>query len=282
MCKLLWLSSYGKALLLWRYEKMKSENKWQKILVYVILVAMIAVTACSSSTSALPAATATHEATQPLSPTDTPAPSNTPVPSNTPTPAPSSTPQPSETPQPSATPQLAIAKDGISAWCLPENVLISAASDPLTPPAAARLSTFEKDALEIRNMPFSICLFMYNFNQSAPSGLKLEIYDMGQKKPWWTTDLGPVDGKPSMVYTPLRHTYIVNPPLWNVSYIFVVRDANGNEVQRNQVNLHRWTTGLCWQGNYPDPVTLYCPLQQDLHPWDVGYGTVLPTVTPRK
>ena len=130
-------------------------------------------------------------------------------------------------------------------------------------------------------MPFSICNFMYNFNQPAPAGLKLEIYDLNQKKPWWTTELKPVDAHPNMVYAPLRHTYIVNPPLWNVDYEFVIRDANGNELQRNQVNLYRWATGLCWQGTFPDPVTLYCPLQQDLHPWDPGYGKKLPTVTPR-
>jgi hypothetical protein len=174
-----------------------------------------------------------------------------------------------------------LVQGGISGWCLPENVLISAGSDPLNPPAVAQIGKIIDSALEIRNMPFSLCNFMYLYNQPAPTGLKLEIYDINQKKPWWTTELMPVNGNPNMVYAPLRHTYIVNPPLWNIGYEFVVRDTTGNELNHNRVNLHRWATGLCWQGTLPDPVTLYCPLQQDLHPWDPGYGKILPTVTPK-
>jgi hypothetical protein len=178
------------------------------------------------------------------------------------------------------TPDLAGLPTGISGWCLPAEVLVSAASDPLKPPERAEIGKIENGALEIRNMPFSVCVFMYAFEQPAPEGLMLEIYDLNQKTPWWKVDLKPVEGKPNIVYTRLLHSYIIDPPLWNVGYEFAVRDASGAEIQRDVVNLHRWQTGLCWQGTYPDPITLYCPLQQDLHPWDPGYGTVLPTVTP--
>jgi hypothetical protein len=262
---------------------MPNKAKWSLPLISALLAIIITITACSPSapiqpTPTAPAAAAPEQnatATFPPPPTATSAPTNTEVPTATPTPLPTST------PEPTATPQLALAQDGFSGWCLPENVLVSAASDPMNPPPAAEKSKIVDNALEIRNMPFSVCIFMYKFNQTAPAGLKLEIYDLNQKIPWWKTDLNPVDGQTGTVYTRLRHTYIVNPPLWNVSYVFVVRDANGTELQRSQVNMHRWATGLCWQGTYPDPITLYCPLQQDLHPWDPGYGKKLPTVTPK-
>lgn len=253
---------------------------WKIAFVIPSLFVLVLISACGSAGPAPSSATATSPATLAAQATSTPpAPSATLAATNTAAPTLTSTPLPAtQTPQPSQTPVL---ETQISGWCLPAEVLVSAASDPLKPPERAQVGVIEKGALEIRNMPFSVCVFLYTFNQPAPTGLKLEIYDLNQKTAWWKTDLKPVDGKANTVYTNLTHSYIIDPPLWNVGYEFVVRDAGGKELQRNVVNLHRWTTGLCWQGTYPDPVTLYCPLQQDLHPWDPGYGKKLPTVTPR-
>lgn len=258
---------------------MPYKSKWTIVLIVVVLAGNLLMAACGQATPAQPTV-AVSTATQPPPATATTEikATNTAVPTLTATPP---LPTPTPLPLPSATPELALAQDGLSAWCLPPNVLVSAASDPLAPPAKAELSKVEKGALEIRNMPFSVCNFLYTFNQPAPDGLTLEIYDQGQKTPWWKTDLSPISDKPTIAYTALRHTYIIDPPLWNVSYDFVLRDSSGTELHRDRVNLHRWVTGLCWQGTYPDPITLYCPPQQDLHPWDPGYGKALPSVTPR-
>jgi hypothetical protein len=269
---------------------MHSKTKWLTSLILAILVGLFAMTACGPSSAARPTTTISTTtlaqttvqtaresalATLPPEPTAaTVSPTNTKAPTAT-------SPLPTATIQPSATPALALLQDGFSGWCLPEKMLVSAAKDPLNPPKQAQIGEMIDDALEIRNMPFSICIFLYTFNQPAPAGLKLEIYDKNLKTPWLKTDLTPVDGKTDKVFARLRHSYIINPPLWNVSYTLVVRDSSGTELQRNKVNLHRWKTGLCWQGTYPDPNTLYCPLQQDLHPWDPGFGKKLPTVTPR-
>ncbi len=282
---------------------MPYKSKWPIVFILATLAFSLVMTACGQATpskpeaatqpevasqpkAAAPTATLAQQAAATLPPTATATasaaaaagavPTDTVAPTLTATPPP-----PTDTPQPTATPNIALAQDGLSAWCLPENVLVSAASDPLAPPSKAQIGKIENGALEIRNMPFSVCIFLYTFNQPAPSGLKLEIYDLNQKTPWWKADLTPVSSKPTTVYVRLRHTYIINPPLWNVGYEFVLRDASGTELHRDRVNLHRWITGLCWQGTYPDPYTLYCPLQQDLHPWDPGYGKKLPTVTPR-
>jgi hypothetical protein len=264
---------------------MPYQMKWTHALIVVVILLLAACGPASATQPAAnpPDAAASATLVQEASATQPPAEPTT-APTNTQVP-PTATPlPPTETAAPPPSPTAAIlglAPDGVSGWCLPENVLVSAASDPLKPPERANLGKVENGALEIRNMPFSVCVFLYKFNQPAPAGLKLEIYDLNQKAPWWKVDLLPVNGQPETVYTNLRHTYIVNPPLWNVGYEFAVRDASGKEVTRGKVNLHRWETGLCWQGTLPDPNTLYCPLQQDLHPWDPGYGKVLPTVTPR-
>lgn len=264
---------------------MPNQPKWMTTLMLGTLACLIALSACSPTPPPqLPTATATAlpkpqlTATQPSQATAT-APVIT---TNTAAPTPTATLiPPTSTPIPTATPNLALAQDGLSAWCLPEHASIAAANDPFNPPSTARIGKIENGALEIRNMPFSICVFIYTFNQPAPAGLKLDVYDKNLQNPWLSADLLPAEGKPNTVITQLRHTYITNPRLWNVSYQFVVRDSKGNELHRDQVNLHRWISGLCWQGNLPDPYTLYCPLQQDLHPWDIGYGKKLPTVTPK-
>ncbi len=268
---------------------MPYKPSWKDPFALASLVLLLVITACGpagTTQPAAPAATLAQESTAtPLPPTAPAAATATaaaPTATNTEAPLPTATQIPSmPTPQPSPTADLAGLQKGISGWCLPQDVLVSAADDPLKPPERAQQGKIVNGALEIRNMPFSICVFLYAFEKPAPSGLKLEIYDLNQKTPWWKSDLTPVDGKANLVFTRLRHSYIVDPPLWSVGYEFVVRDSSGAELQRDVVNLHRWTTGLCWQGTLPDPVTLYCPLQQDLHPWDPGYGKKLPTVTPR-
>ncbi len=265
---------------------MSNKLCWKTALILSSLACLLIMTACGSASPAAPSAAPVSDtapaasaptATATVEPTATPAPSNTPEPTLTAT-----LPPPTETPAPTATvtPDPNALPVGISGWCLPDEVMVSAASDPMKPPEAALIGTMVENGLEIRNQPFSVCVFRYTFEQAAPQGLTLEIYDINQKTPWWKAELTPVEGHPNTVYTQLRHTYIIDPPLWEVHFEFAVRDSGGAELQRDVVNLYKWETGICWQGNKPDPVTLYCPLQQDLHPWDLGYGTALPTVTP--
>lgn len=220
-----------------------------------------------SATTAPPTAAPATAAVLP--PTYTPT-----TPPATPTASPAAqTPAPSPT-QPLA---LAVAENGLSAWCLPEGDSLSPVSDPLNPPADAHLGALVNSALEIHNLPVIACVVAYTFNQAPPAGLKLEIFDQLNKTPWLTVDLTPVKDKPNSVAAVLRHSYIIAPPLWNVSYFFAVVDANGKELQRVAANLHRWTPWLCWNGRPPNPLTLRCPLAQDLHPWDPSYGTPVPT-----
>jgi len=156
-------------------------------------------------------------------------------------------------------------------------------TDPLNPPASARVGESSADGLEIRNLPAFACVFTYTLNGPVPDSLQLQVYEMRAEKPWLTAALTPVEGSPNTVSATLRHTYIIAPPLWDVSYKFALFDAgSAAELRRDTVNFHRWTPTLCWNGRKPNPITLRCPLAQDLHPWDAGYGTPMPTGLPEE
>lgn len=260
---------------------MKKSSRSSLPVITALLLTVFLVSACSPAVTAV--APAVLPTTPPTEAVVEAAPSATLPPSATPTTPPPATETPippTETPAPTAVPALALTGDGLSGWCLPENTLLSAASDPLTPAETAELSKVVNGALEIRNLPWSACVFTYTFNQPAPDGLKLEVYELGAKSPWLTSDLKPVEGKPETVSTLLNHSYIIAPPFWEISYEFALKDANGQEIARTPVNLYRWATALCFNGRPPNVNTLRCPLWQDLHPWDPGYGQILPTFTP--
>lgn len=251
-------------------------------LVVALLLSVLLVSACSPVANTVVAPTSEPTSVPPTAAQEI-VPSATPLPSATatqPSPPTATAIPPTQTPEPTETPALAIVGEGLSGWCLPENTLLSAAENPLAPAETAELSAMVNGALEIRNMPWSACVFTYTFNQAAPDGLKLEVYEVGAQAPWLTSDLKPVGDKPEMVSTVLTHTYITAPPFWQISYEFALKDGNGQEIARTPVNLYRWQPPLCFNGQPPNVHTLRCPLWQDLHPWDPGYGEILPTFTP--
>ena len=244
------------------------------------LCLVLLLTACGPAPA--PTAAPTTPATATAAPTDIPLPAPSATPQPTATATATATATFTATATPTAAPTFGPAEDGLSAWCLPAGELVSLAADPLSPPANALYGEMVAGALEIRKLPFSACVFLYTFNQPPPDGLTLEVYELNQKAPWLKAELLPVEGRPGALSALLRHTYIIEPPLWSVSYEFAVRDAAGTELRRDRVDLSRWTPVLCWNGQPPNPITLRCPLAQDLHPWDAGYGTPIPTFPPEE
>jgi hypothetical protein len=170
-----------------------------------------------------------------------------------------------------------VEEDGLSAWCLPPGMLTTQYQDPAAPPQNAVLGAVTEAGFDVSNLPHTACTFIYKFNQAVQPGMKLQVYELNQKAAWLTADLVPVESVPDSAAAQLTHTYIIQPPLWDVSYEFVVVDAAGAEILRDQVNLHRWKPELCWNGQLPNINTLRCPLMQDLHPWDPSYRTPFPT-----
>ncbi len=249
----------------------------------ITLLAVFAMLAagCAQATPTLSAPTAQQPADTP-----TAAPTHTATLAPTATEQPTSTPiQPTNTPEPTATamPTLGVvAEDGLSAWCLLPGMLATQYKDPSAPPQNAVFGTVTEEGFDVSNLPYTACTFIYQFNQAAAPGMKLQIFEVEQTKPWLTADLLPVETDPNSAAAQVSHIYIVQPPLWDVSYDFAVVNADGTEIRRDRVNLHRWKPELCWNGQLPPMDTLRCPLMQDLHPWDPSYRTPFPTAVPEE
>jgi hypothetical protein len=158
--------------------------------------------------------------------------------------------------------------------------VLGAERNPANPPDNARQAEYSNGVLTVRNLPAAACVFLYTFNQPVPAGLKLAVFDNNKGQPWLVADLKPVEGAAQTVSAALYHTYIIAPPMWQIRFEFVVSDANGIELRRDTVDLNRWVPKNCWNGRPPNVFTLTCPLPLDLHPWDAGYGTPMPTFPP--
>lgn len=271
--------------------------KFQRLLIFSMAATMM-LSACTAAPTTPPAPTTAALVTAAVAPSGQEAAALNPTDSRQPsaTAAPTQTVAPTEAVAPTATaPSAATATApaagtpvpsgagaGISGWCLPEDALLKDTADPLNPPAYARIGAIVDGSLQIGNLPAFACVFVYTFDGPAEAGLKLQVYENRAQTPWLTADLAPVEGAPESVAVVLRHSYIVAPPLWKVHYQFAVVDSAGTELRRDGVQLNRWTPTLCWNGQPPNPLTLRCPLAQDLHPWDPSYGTPIPTFPPEE
>lgn len=234
----------------------------------------------------IPATSALPTSTRTTAPTNTPTPAATftlPPPTATSIPA---TPTPEPTFTSTITPTLAVVagSDGFNAWCLPQTALTANmdTTKPWLMPSSAKPVEVIKDLPQLV-YPAASCTFVFNFNQPVPKGAKLEFYyaKYAEPSPWLTEELTPVEGTPNQAYVTITHTYVVNPPLWKVTYRLIVRTADGVEQWSNQVRFVRsWQMARCWNGTLPNPITLECPkiTWGDVHPSDWGYG--LPTHTP--
>lgn len=250
----------------------------------VLLAVLIFSAGCSQAT--LPVSTATLvvkslPSSTPLPPTPT-AERLLPTWTATPEPTATATVPPPATATNTPAPTFGPTTDGISGWCLPEDADLTSTTDPANPPSFAKIAEWNGLSLEVNNLPSNGCVFIYTFNQAVPDSLKLEVFDKGITGAFLTADLVPVPGNENAVYAVLRHSYIITPPVWDISFTFVVSNSGGQELRSDQVNLHRWVPKLCWNGLRPNPLTLRCQLPQDQHPWDPYYGTPMPTGEPEQ
>ncbi|KPL79153.1 hypothetical protein ADN00_04695 [Ornatilinea apprima] len=197
-------------------------------------------------------------------PTATLAPTSTPT-----TIPPTATPLPTDTPEPTPTPQLALEADGFSAWCLPQ--------DSLDDPASFAMPEYAQVAQIVDGLPELItevksCTFLFQFNQPAPAGLVLEMYDT-RETPFLSFELQTNPDEPRQALAYSVNPYVIDPPFWTIDYNFVLRSAGGDTLWESPVRFRRgWTPKLCWGGVWPDPATLDCPWLGEAHPWDAWYG----------
>jgi hypothetical protein len=233
-------------------------HKFMKTIFFPLCILAVGISAAGcSAVSFLSPATAT--------PTAVPA-TNTPLPSPTAVP-PTATPAPTNTAVPTATPlpALAIAPDGINPWCLPTKFFskyLEGPNGPASMPEGAQAGAIDKVTGRINlHIPAVSCTIVLAFNQPIPDGMKLQVWDARPQEPFITYDLKANPGNPKEGYAVLTHTYIINPPKWWMDYTFVVVTADGREVLRSPAHVFKSLPEKCWDNSLPDPITLFCPIQ---------------------
>ena len=193
----------------------------------------------------------------------------------TPTEAPTATLAPttvaaSETPVPGA---------ALTAWCMPEGVLTTVATGTtqVSMPENALPAT-TTNGMTTLLYPASSCSFVFNLGKTLADGTMLEFYDRGSKTtPWLKAGVTQAADNPNTGVAFVRHTYVVNPPMWSITYHLTLRAPDGADLWSQDVNFKfRWQPTPCWDGTIGDFTGLTakdgCHYNPDAHPWDPYYG----------
>lgn len=211
------------------------------------------------------------EATEMATSTAQPSPTTLPPTATT---APTETATATSLPSPTPIPPLAMLENGFSVWCYPAEQLTAPPSGEgiAIAPEGVNKSTVVDGVPEV-SIPNYSCNYVFEFNQKAPEGLTVEIYDWLQKKPIFSLPLTPATDKPSAAVLYTKNAYLSKQVFWEYTYKFIVKAKDGTELWNNPVHLNvPWRPAICLAGVLPKATTLRCPLRQDSHPWDAWYG----------
>lgn len=221
-------------------------------------------------------------------PAPTSAPTNTAAPATAtpqpPTAEPTATPAPpTSTPAATATPEVVTTQvsGGVVAWCLPKDhaMLTQADRDPAQIPADIAPSTLENGAYSLIT-PAQVCSMAFTLNNPVAPETILQVLD-AYNNTWLELKLSVSTTNPNVGVAMITHSYIVEPPFWEIIYPVRLLAPDGSEIWSGKINAQRgWRPEPCWDGTLPNVSTLYCPKQQDLHPWDPAYTPVAPTPAP--
>lgn len=177
-------------------------------------------------------------------------------------------------PTPTATPdKLTLAADGFNAWCLPRNTssLIERINADGSMPETAVLYQIADGIPEITTQ-VSSCTFAFSFNTPVNEDVELQFLDANGHS-FRTSPLTVLENNPNMGYSVETHTFIINPPFWQISYDVQVVNASGETLWSSPVSFRRgWTPTKCYYGEWPNPVTCQCPDLPESHPTDAWWG----------
>jgi hypothetical protein len=167
--------------------------------------------------------------------------------------------------------------DGMEFWCLPEGVPYSKDAATVEKGDLAVDVAYDENGFLLEG-PFGGC-FVQLPNESQYKNAVIAFFDNSNSGAFYKRNLFENgDGLLAIV----KHSYIIDAPLWQTVYRMAIVAEDGTELFSAPLNYQRkWQADRCWNGNMPNPVTMRCPLQLDLHPWDAGYGKPLPTVKPK-
>jgi len=151
-------------------------------------------------------------------------------------------------------------QNGLSGWCMPLGSAGPGDTDygRYGMPATGRPGRVE-DGVNVMHIPGEYCTLVFEFSSPIGSGGKVEVKQTYNNQTFYEVDLTPSAASPNVGYAHLYHNYVVNPPLWSVSYLIGALDGNGSSRWSGEVLFQKTDPGLCWDGSTPDPVTMWCP-----------------------
>jgi len=213
----------------------------------ILVVSIMVLSACNGAPFAQP----TETPSPTLAPTDTPVPSETPVPTET------ATPQPTATATLTPIPPLGLLPAGVKVYCVPQGYSLAGLNE-VAPAYALPVSYASGNPSSL--IPAQGCIFSFYFNQPVPDGLTLKFFEENGATAWTETPLTASVSDPSIAFGVSNHTYIANPPYWQINYRMDVVDTSGAVIASSPVNFYRQYPGLCWDGSTPVPITNFCPI----------------------
>lgn len=150
--------------------------------------------------------------------------------------------------------------NGLSGWCMPLGSTGPGDTDygRYGMPANGRPGKVE-DGANVMHIPGEYCTLVFEFSSPIGSGGKVEVKQIHNNQTFYEVDLVPSAANPNIGYAHLYHSYVINPPLWGVSYLIEAVDGNGSARWSGEVLFQKTDPGLCWDGSTPDPVTMWCP-----------------------
>jgi hypothetical protein len=151
-------------------------------------------------------------------------------------------------------------QNGLTGWCMPVDSAAPGDTDygRYGMPTTGRPGVVE-NGINIMHIPGQYCTFVFEFSSQIGTGGKVEVKQTHNNLTFYEVDLIPSAANPNVGYAHLYHNYVVNPPLWGVTYLIEAVDANGTVRWSGEVLFQKTQPDLCWDGSTPDPVTLWCP-----------------------
>lgn len=151
-------------------------------------------------------------------------------------------------------------QNGLTGWCMPLGSPEPGDIDygRYGMPATGRPGYVE-DGVNIMHIPGQYCTLVFEFSSQIGTGGKVEVKQVQNNLTFYEVDLIPSAANPNVGYAHLYHNYVVNPPLWGITYLIEAVDANGTTRWSGEVAFQKTQPDLCWDGSIPNPVTLTCP-----------------------
>ncbi|MBI9048694.1 MAG: hypothetical protein JEZ00_04715 [Anaerolineaceae bacterium] len=183
------------------------------------------------------------------------------------------------TPTPTMTasePEIEPLPDGFEFWCLEAGTVFPKDTALVQKGDDAIEAVYDENGFTITG-PFSVCYVQIPDEGQNADNL-VAIYDNSNSAAWYVRKF--YQSEDGLV-AELKHSYIVDPPHWQLNYRIELQDDNGEALFSAPLIYQRnWRAKLCWNGKMPNPVTYLCERQQDQHPWDAWYGKPMPTPIP--